>query len=1383
MLNSPTIWEELYGGYTAPPLLNQLANSPFSHVTPIHFIPSSGQSCQSWPALAGVGCSIETARLGDIVTSQPIRYFSPPLPPSLGSSVARMQCPLSHDAAPTPMPHAAYCRDRYRLRAERLLTPNTAAPVTHGPAPPFWGDRCAAYPCNSSGAPCEVIGVPSIHVAGVDWRRRVDGEGVCGTSPWKEPAQPLTEPESHMLQSIPSGDREAEGASAACGYQPFQRGASPSLYDAATAEQQLGSPLPYATISDGARRLNATGSRSAAAARDMFFGSTGASSTNTATATATPHSMTPSGGSATVAEPCCVMALIYNAAKEVGVALCELPSLTIALLQYGDTAAFFKTSSLLSARNPVEVLIPSTAVADELVLTLLHQHGDSTTFTSVQRRFYNAEEGVQRLLVLKSTAAMALCIEDTDRYLCVAAANALILYMEHINDMTFMPSSVLVRSIALDTYMEVSRTTARALQVMESEVGSIRGELPSASTSSTPSSGCWRGSVSEAVPLAASLIEAVPRACTVMGQRFLRGALLQPLRDRVAIQGRYDAVEWLLRDSRRCYTLRGLLGRMAELDLERLTAAFVQRPRRSRTEAQIQAFLESLVMLWSSLRHLKEIQAQLRRWLHPPPHIISTATTDEEPPALLPIPAHSTVGYPSVLVSVANALQQCRFEELTELMATHLDPSAMSSYSSSVDQRAAALELRQQFHGTLTQEPVGPASPSRPRRRPRSDGGDGSRASCGMLRALRTCFIAKASRGSELDALRTRFSCRIADITSYFETLRRTYELHSLRLEPDSSKMYCLSYAVAEEAKTLDGPFICRYAGGQHYSLYLSALRAQQQQVQHEGRRHGWAEGPMLSGPKQRRGAVAGGDDGRTVDGTFVFDSSFSSPRPPSLTTPAAGLAMGGKGGDGSGFDHLGGQGREQQHRRRRVRCTTGDLEQLCRRAQECLTAILQEQLRLVDPLLSALQASFLGALQSTVESISLLDTVLSFAGYSMTHRCRRPVLVDLDTGLTTASRVPVSTNSTDITGGSTEGLSLQTAAVPGVDFCPVSSSPVRGERNDSISDGGKRSSELLRPEFIVESARLPTMYQTMPQLRPGGARHGGASPQSVTMRWGTGQTVSLVTGPNACGKTTLLRMLGQLLVLSHAGCFIPVAAMIFLLVDRLFAHMLCDELPTVAQSSFKRELMGLSEITAAATPKSIVLIDELGRSSTTAQGFSLAWATALFLCERQIHLVLSTHYAGLAELSLAKPQEVRIFHFEYLYERAELRLETLQGAVTSRPATTSRSSLQRGRHIAAAAPSATGLPLKVWCSHELLPGPCRQRWYGLAFAETMGFFPPVLVYAKALANSSNRDSDSEMDVVRGNDARSNFPNSSCSTRQPSEASDAHREGEHNAIA
>ncbi|KAG5506108.1 hypothetical protein GH5_05790 [Leishmania sp. Ghana 2012 LV757] len=1215
------------------------------------------------------------------------------------------------------------------------------------------------------------------------------------------------------------------------------------LHEHLDREQQQGQSHEYGSISNGARHLNSVRHRSAASAAALFFQSpcgidnsgnspctggsaalrhgrqvaaaTSAIACAAASTSATGASMTAASvasAAAAQAEPCCVAALIFNNAKDVGVALCELPSLTVSLFQYGDTATFFKTASLLHTRNPVEVLVPSTAVDSELVLTLLLQHGAHMTFTSVQRCFYNAEEGVQRLTQLKSSAEASLSIEDTDRYLCVAAANAVILYMEHVNDMHMLPGSVRVRSEALEHYMEVSRTTARALQIIPGAAcapvaaavplpigsaasGSDRAEQQQRmraqryGAARTPS---FLGhDPGEPPPLqTVALVDAIPRACTIMGQRYLRRTLLQPLRDRVAVQGRHDAVEWLLCEPRRLHVLRTLLRHTTALDLERLTATLTHQPRRERTEAQQQSYLESLQLLWSALPYLEQLRVQLTAYLGPLPRehasVHSQGVSPSTPPPLPvgepeaaapPKNLCSTAEYPTVLHSIAIALGQCRFPALATLMGTYLErsvlPSVVGHHERSAVHYGATLDVDA---GSTYVSPGGsvlapPQHPQRRRRRLRSDDGaalnsrqnqqqHSQRVTAVLLRLLRVCFLVQAPRGGELDALRTRLSLRISNITSYAAELRATYQILSLRLEPDPVKLYCFSYAAAEEAKARNGPFTWRYAGGSHFALYLSSLREQQLLRQEQGRH--------LPGSPSHPPTSA--------DDSLLTTSSFLPLEPSRDARGAGGAAPPSSAVDPfPPFTSSANSTASRQLRRRRVRCSTEDLDYRCARAQECVAAILQLQLHSVQPLVRAIQHEFLGSLQATVESVALLDTLLSFALYSLTHQCTRPVLVELRTGSTTAPRVH--TRMTEpLRGGEVKTSSGRnaTAAAGGVgaSYAEVEedsdgASPAVGagdhsggavvsaDVSETFSDAatppstptlpavtaytmpsasaatGAATRHASRVALCIENALHPSATQRQPPSRTvmrtglstrlAGARSVGVTaPTSdfgggLTMSWGSGGgDVCVVTGPNACGKTTLLRILGQYFTLAQAGCFLPAQHAQLFLADRLLAHMLCGELPSITHSSFRRELMELSELTHAATAESVALVDELGRSTTTAQGFSLAWATTLLLSGRRVHSVLTTHYAGLPSLARVRPMRVVAYHFRVTFQQVVAHDGGREGAAASSSGEPSRALTTLARF-----------------GHTLFPGPCPQRWYGLALAEKLCFFKPVLDMAR----------------------------------------------------
>ncbi|KPI89028.1 putative mis-match repair protein [Leptomonas seymouri] len=1268
-----------------------------------------------------------------------------------------------------------------------------------------------------------------------------------------------------------------------------------------TLHERLGLPpeTPQCfSISDGACKLNSVPHRSAAAAASAFhLGSSGPSPSSACWGSAavsrsarsrreglgssdsTPH---PSGtdpqqhspfSSATAAstsmtaagitqtEPCCVAALIFNNAKEVGVALCELPSLTISLLQFADTAAFFKTTSLLHSRNPVEVLVPSTVVNTEFVQTLLRQHGAHMTFTSVQRCFYHTEAGVQRLSKLKSSEEAALCIADTDRYLCVAAANALVLFMEHVNDMQLLPGSVRVRAEALEHFMEVSRTTARALQIISggSGAGGVlsrcaplpvwmkddpppsrldggRAEAKSAPRR-RPRSTYSTAAVSSAAaggtaPLRAeALVDVIPRACTIMGQRYLRRTLLQPLRDRIAVQGRHDAVEWLLRDTRRLHVLRALLRHTAALDLERLTATLTLQPRWERAEAQKQSYLESLLLLWSALPYLERLHTQLSAYLAALPTGGSSATgfpsPSASPAAELPPrrqqqsdgdssrmkgsdTAVSTPDSPSVLHSVATTLRQCRFAELKALMHRYLESSVLPSvvehyeHGGANDAERSAGRSRPSFdvrgqRGQADSPANGAALCTRYDRAPHSLASQRA-ATTTLLRVLRMCFLVQAPPGGELDALRMRLSERITGITTYAEELRQRFQLYSLRLEPDPIKLYCLSYLSSEESKAQAVPFTWRYAGGSHFALYLAALQQQQEQQQqvqqqacgrslHDGGDSEEVEAQSVGHPSRRRlpsdnlsssstmwssaegpGRRQGYLAGLRAAATSVYQSTCSPLLTPSWNAEPSMHPIGGP-GEGvwraSAPFHLQNDGGKGCNRRRRVRCGTEELEYHCARTQECVAAILEGQMRGVQPLVQAIRQNFLSALQATVESVALLDTLLSFALYSLTHHCTRPVMVELKTGLTTGAQVtqrcPTSLSEEDEmeqhdSGDDSMTLSEATDC-PNAFFADSTLASARGRESTSVSTqetpattadavAGIEKKRGRRVPFFVEGAfhpsagvasaplQAPTQHPCLPghlsyaaQRTQAGARARGG----LSFSWGARSGVGIITGPNACGKTTLLRILGQLITLAQAGCFVPARQAHLFLADRLFAHMLCDELPSVLHSSFKRELMELNELTHGATEESVVLMDELGRSTTTAQGFSLAWAAALFLSNRHVHAVLTTHFTGLPSLMRVLPGRVVAFHFLVSLAQVEVGAGREQHRQQEADNACDDASIMAGDVRMHASTSASAAGQRVMIArfgHELFPGPCPQRWYGLAMAERMNFFEPVLSLA-----------------------------------------------------
>ncbi|MFZ0891771.1 MAG: DNA mismatch repair protein MutS [Thermoplasmata archaeon] len=125
-----------------------------------------------------------------------------------------------------------------------------------------------------------------------------------------------------------------------------------------------------------------------------------------------------------------------------------------------------------------------------------------------------------------------------------------------------------------------------------------------------------------------------------------------------------------------------------------------------------------------------------------------------------------------------------------------------------------------------------------------------------------------------------------------------------------------------------------------------------------------------------------------------------------------------------------------------------------------------------------------------------------------------------------------------------------------------------------------------------------------------------------------------VLTGPNMSGKSTFMRQVGLLVVLAQAGSFVPAKFARIGVVSSLFTRMgFTDEIGR-GKSSFMVEMSEVAQILRAADPKSLILLDEVGRGTSTFDGLALAWATIRYLHDTvQCRSVLATHYHPLTEL------------------------------------------------------------------------------------------------------------------------------------------------------
>lgn len=128
--------------------------------------------------------------------------------------------------------------------------------------------------------------------------------------------------------------------------------------------------------------------------------------------------------------------------------------------------------------------------------------------------------------------------------------------------------------------------------------------------------------------------------------------------------------------------------------------------------------------------------------------------------------------------------------------------------------------------------------------------------------------------------------------------------------------------------------------------------------------------------------------------------------------------------------------------------------------------------------------------------------------------------------------------------------------------------------------------------------------------------------------------TLALITGPNMAGKSTYIRQTAIIVLLAHTGCFVPAESATIGLTDRIFTRIgASDELHT-GQSTFMVEMTETANILHHATDRSLVILDEIGRGTSTLDGLSLAWAIADTLAQRQCRTLFATHYHEITSLA-----------------------------------------------------------------------------------------------------------------------------------------------------
>lgn len=144
-----------------------------------------------------------------------------------------------------------------------------------------------------------------------------------------------------------------------------------------------------------------------------------------------------------------------------------------------------------------------------------------------------------------------------------------------------------------------------------------------------------------------------------------------------------------------------------------------------------------------------------------------------------------------------------------------------------------------------------------------------------------------------------------------------------------------------------------------------------------------------------------------------------------------------------------------------------------------------------------------------------------------------------------------------------------------------------------------------------------------------------------------TEDQILIVTGPNMGGKSTYLRQVALITILAQMGAYVPAEEAKIGIVDRIFTRIGATDFLSVGQSTFMVEMLETANILNNATPKSLILLDEIGRGTSTFDGLSIAWAVAEYIHENErvrAKTLFATHYHELTELSLTM-ERIKNYH------------------------------------------------------------------------------------------------------------------------------------------
>ncbi|WP_319414874.1 DNA mismatch repair protein MutS [Marispirochaeta aestuarii] len=189
----------------------------------------------------------------------------------------------------------------------------------------------------------------------------------------------------------------------------------------------------------------------------------------------------------------------------------------------------------------------------------------------------------------------------------------------------------------------------------------------------------------------------------------------------------------------------------------------------------------------------------------------------------------------------------------------------------------------------------------------------------------------------------------------------------------------------------------------------------------------------------------------------------------------------------------------------------------------------------------------------------------------------------------------------------------------------------------------------FIRPQvggsggILIEEGRHPVVEKHLPpgDFIPNSLRLGGEDPP-----------FALITGPNMAGKSTVLRQTALIVLMAQIGSFVPAARAEIGLVDRIFCRVGASDNLARGESTFLVEMNETANILRYMSNSSLVIMDEVGRGTSTNDGLSIAWAVSEYILEKKVNTLFATHYH---ELTSIENPGLRNLHMEVLEKEGEI--------------------------------------------------------------------------------------------------------------------------------